>query len=423
MPSTVIWNWIDPATWTEYSFSPAQSEALEALRRSDSRGFVNFCPINPTWVADLGQMTFKDLNVPAKQNGLRRIELRPPKKQDSRRGKKRDLPITSAGDVYAQGMVSFTSQPPLTIGVELELIFPPVNNQKLRIEELEKALTSAGILCQYHREVTHDVTPHWKLLEDKSIQCSNYETAVEIVSPILTLDTLGGLRDVMTAVRGFHPKVNFSTGLHVHIGLRPAPTDFSLETVRRICLAYLDRSKEIEAYFHESRQGNKNPYCQSHDHVSRSAINSAANFDTLIATMNPDGGRYYKLNLRSLYHQPTIEFRGHHGTNYPEKAEAWVTFLVGFVHQAALTAPKTSAANDGKYVPNVINTPPGPSPTIPQPGPTIPQPGPSIPQPHIPPYQDPKIVYVIPAAPVRVVLLANAEGTAVPPLPAVILIT
>ena len=107
----------------------------------------------------------------------------------------------------SQGTHSATSSPPLTIGVELELNFPPLHGQPLRIEELQKSLEMAGIPCQYYERVTHEVTPHWKLLRDQSIKSSGQETPMEIVSPILTPGELGKLRDLMKALMKFHPLV------------------------------------------------------------------------------------------------------------------------------------------------------------------------------------------------------------------------
>ena len=66
-------------------------------------------------------------------------------------------------------------------------------------------------------------------------------------------------------------------------------------------------------------------------------IASCNSKEQLCDLINPNGDRYYKLNLINLKtgRQPTIEFRQHSATSNYAKVNAWVRFCVALVHNSA----------------------------------------------------------------------------------------
>lgn len=69
--------------------------------------------------------------------------------------------------------------------------------------------------------------------------------------------------------------------------------------------------------------------------------------------MNPNGRRYYKLNLKNLEEnypgtgKTTLEFRQHSSTSNFKKVNAWVQFCIRFVHNSTYRPKCALNESDG----------------------------------------------------------------------------
>ena len=112
-----------------------------------------------------------------------------------------------------------------TYGIEVEVISkvsPSQLQDMLRIAFQAANLNMAVRVGGYGHDINGNNRDVWNLKRDASISSddTNYPHGIEIVSPVLT--GLQGLRALKVVCEAIHEvtKVNKSTGLHVHHGVR-----------------------------------------------------------------------------------------------------------------------------------------------------------------------------------------------------------
>eukprot|EP01091_Cochliopodium_minus_P010480 TRINITY_DN2781_c0_g1_i1.p1 TRINITY_DN2781_c0_g1~~TRINITY_DN2781_c0_g1_i1.p1 ORF type:complete len:248 (-),score=46.51 TRINITY_DN2781_c0_g1_i1:33-776(-) len=161
---------------------------------------------------------------------------------------------------------------------------------------------------------------------------------MELVSPILSgREGIDNVQVVVGLLSKVDVSVNSSAGFHLHVG----SANFSLEDLKKISFQFLKYEMAFDSIFPPSRQGLNNQYCKSHllqfrnysNETIKEKIKSCFTLNYLKKFMNPQGDRYFKLNLQRTSHQsPTIEFRQHNGTSNYIKIQAWILLILHFVN-------------------------------------------------------------------------------------------
>ena len=242
---------------------------------------------------------------------------------------------------------NFHPLPPRPFGVELEL----TTSARCSLEEVRRTLS----LALPHEEVSHSTRDslagprEWRIVPDSSVACSRDEPACntfELVTPKLI--TGNGLSLVNNAVRALNESLrcsvatNASTGFHVHVEV----ANPSLAQLKSLCCAWLKYEDALDLLVHSSRRADANRYCLSNrrspslagrsNDQARDLVMACTSRAALYELLNPQGSRYFKLNLQNLAsgRQPTVEVRMHQGTSEYARIGGWVRLMVHFVEHA-----------------------------------------------------------------------------------------
>lgn len=225
----------------------------------------------------------------------------------------------------------------LTFGVEIEFIAPP---GVTRHSAARRIAADTGLEC-YDAGYTHRGTTSWKIVSDASLGATE-GSGHELVSPVLTLDTIDQIDRVCGVLASIGCSVNPSCGLHVHIGAG----GLSIPTLKRLAALYAESEEVIDSLLPPSRRGSRNGYCRSiKDSLSVAQLARATDVREIAAAVS-NGERKFKLNYLSYYKYGTVEFRHHSSTIDPVKIKNWVYFCMKMVeasqreeHLAPRTAP------------------------------------------------------------------------------------
>jgi hypothetical protein len=203
-----------------------------------------------------------------------------------------------------------------TIGVEIECY-------NVNSEQFINAVRAKGVQIMTE-SYNHDTKRHYKIVSDCSIQGNN---AIECVSPVLSSSANGlkSLKVVCEALNEVGAKVNRTTGLHVHVGLK----NIDLTHYKNLFINYIALEGVIDSFMSKSRRGNENEYCKSLHAVYVSNIKDSCSMRDIEQLF---GSRYFKLNPTSYKKHGTIEFRQHQGTTDFKKITNWVNFITKFVN-------------------------------------------------------------------------------------------
>lgn len=198
-------------------------------------------------------------------------------------------------------------------------------------------------------------TDVWKIMHDGSLSCPREHgencNKFELVSPILRGGEGLGIVDRVMRALGNIPsvKVNQSMGFHVHVNVE----NLSLAKLKNVCQNFIKYETAMDKLMPPSRR--ENQYCKSNKlAVASSVVYLAANSQYVLQKIdactsrkelgdliNPEGQKYFKLNLMPLTtkRQPTIEFRQHSSTYQRDKVKNWIRFCVAFVYNSAKYRP------------------------------------------------------------------------------------
>ena len=241
-----------------------------------------------------------------------------------------------------------------TYGIELELTSPVYQT----LPEIAQTLGALLVDSYSQGRVTSE---HWKLVPDSSIVCNPSRpdcNTFELVSPILRGgDGLSQINHKIQMLGQHNIQVNKSMGFHVHVDV----SHLTLAQLIKVCQQFGKYEQVMDTWMPPSRRtgsDQSNRYFQSIQRSTKAqleALNRCGSIDELANLVNPDGSRYYKLNLQNLVEgrQQTVEFRQHSATASYEKIANWVRFCLRLVENAAkYKAPQAFASSttlDGRF--------------------------------------------------------------------------
>lgn len=284
----------------------------------------------------------------------------------------------------------------ITIGVELEAYLYGLNPQYTELEQLKtyesvasalqplaKKLKTRASVVGVGEEQGPEVYAIFQVGEDISIDPSagsddlsrSGMLGIEIATPILRNTSWKWVIPEMTRVlkTSFKLGFNYSTGLHVHIGIGRS---YKLQDLRRISKAIVLFEKQMDAYHHVSRRESRGPgsvptfwilSCRDYslplkglsDIDMMKKIDIAANHEDegigisqLLRTINSTPGqelsklydghfshpfRGYRYNLTSIVDIGTVEFRQAIATDDGELIVDWISRVIKFVTSSIAT--------------------------------------------------------------------------------------
>lgn len=215
-------------------------------------------------------------------------------------------------------------------------------------------------------EVEDDRGRTWALMNDSSItpeakQGSRRTAAgpdhrVELVSPILNYGDIERVQEIIRTLRGAGAFANRSCGIHIHIGKER----FSARSLRN--LVNIMASKEDLIYQAlQVRSSREQQYCRKVSGRFLEGLNRQKPKElNKIADLWYEGyasqrnaryhpSRYHGLNLHSVFHGPTLEYRIFNGTTHAGRIKAYIQFCLAVSHQAlaqkSASARKTRTTN------------------------------------------------------------------------------
>ena len=162
----------------------------------------------------------------------------------------------------------------------------------------------------------------WTILRDRSVK-AEFEGkeiddniyACELVSPVLTPQSLSTLFQVIDIIKSVGGKVNETCGIHIHID-KPENFDDLMSLLRK----WIIEQQEIYDFFSVA-DWRREKYCKFYNNFP--LVTKFRDEDTLMKFMydkytEKDSEkrtlRYYGLNLHSIYTHNTVEFRIFNGT-------------------------------------------------------------------------------------------------------------
>lgn len=200
-----------------------------------------------------------------------------------------------------------------TFGVEIECLM-------MRARFIERARLN-GVRYEYQGYNHTDNRSYYKFVSDASIHGDN---PIECVSPVLEGNDSGfdSLKNCCKTLNEADAKVNRSTGLHVHIGVKGMTDTWFINIFKN----YQKLEKVIDTFMAPSRRSDNNTYCKSLSGFDfDSGINSISDVQRRLSS------RYFKVNPMSINRHGTIEFRQHQGSTDFEKISNWVRFCAKLV--------------------------------------------------------------------------------------------
>jgi len=271
---------------------------------------------------------------------------------------------------------------PYTFGVEIECfgIHPAVTAYLLR----QRGFTVTDVMNADESDPNYRNArrgsynaENWVIDGDGSIEGHFPQ---EIKSPILKgAKGISTLRKLIRTLKKIGLKVNHSTGLHVHVGIKNAEKAISPECAFEVLKRYASNQAAIEAIVHESRREGRNTYVRTikpliqrieasmnpevgcerppfawpqMNDLQRSRFLSEGSGDFYWSsdrryhvTEEPGrgnvfenldsfgnwGDHYHAVNISALNKYGTIEFRQHHGSLEAAEVCNWVLFVVNHV--------------------------------------------------------------------------------------------
>ena len=132
--------------------------------------------------------------------------------------------------------------------------------------------------------------------------------------------------------------VNFSTGLHLHLGFGSATVDQLKSLIVEMhkaepMLAALVSQSRVNDFLCDGLYANSpNQYCTPiRSQVTKKALKESTTKSALLKSVK---SRYATLNLKSMSRIQTVEFRFHNGTTDALKVVRWLSLCQQVFHQA-----------------------------------------------------------------------------------------
>lgn len=237
----------------------------------------------------------------------------------------------------------------LRFGIEIETI----GQTRARVAQAIQSVVGGTIAhvgapaCYDPWTVTDRTGRVWKVMADSSLNARR-ELQAEIVSPILRYDDIAELQEIVRAVRRAGSKVDSSTGIHIHVdGAR-----FDARAVTNL-VKIIHKQEALIEYALGIERHRLTTYCRSIDpsfmqRLEQRRPRTMEDLNRLwygyhnTAPMHYDYSRYRGLNLHSLWHLGTCEFRFFNSTLHAGKVKAYIQFVLALAAKA-LKARSASA--------------------------------------------------------------------------------
>ena len=179
----------------------------------------------------------------------------------------------------------------------------------------------------------------WKVMADSSLNADRSRQA-EVVSPILHYEDLEQLQEVVRAIRHASARVDFSTGIHVHVDA----ARFDAAAIQRLVKVVNKQERLIEHALGIS-ENRRVRWCRGIDptFLARIEQRRPATLEDLNVAwygylnrspIHYDQSRYRGLNLHNVWYRGTIEFRWFEGTLHAGKVKAYVQFVLALAAKA-----------------------------------------------------------------------------------------
>jgi len=182
----------------------------------------------------------------------------------------------------------------------------------------------------------------WKCMRDGSLSSAIH---AEVVTPILTLADMETLQNVVRALRAAGARVDFSCGVHVHVGARGLGAK---EIGNLAALVFAKDELIAEALRIDANRRAR--FCKPMAESTVVALRKATTLDAAnaiwygrqnTAPTHYDSTRYHGLNLHNVWFRGTVEFRWFNGTLHAGEIRSYVMLCLGLVNYAR-TAKKVS---------------------------------------------------------------------------------
>lgn len=187
----------------------------------------------------------------------------------------------------------------------------------------------------------------WKCVSDASLA----NGGCEVVSPICYYKDIQIIEDIVDILKGLGAKVNYRTGIHIHIGakklnasqLRNLVNTFSVHENMVFRALEVDSEREMD-YCHKTnakflKELNENRP-SSREALFNLWYRILSPFDSRDKHYNPS--RYYAVNLHATYSKGTVEFRMFNSILEKEKVASYIIFCMAVIAQA-IEAKKVSS--------------------------------------------------------------------------------
>lgn len=187
----------------------------------------------------------------------------------------------------------------------------------------------------------------WKCVSDASLA----NGGCEVVSPICYYKDIQIIEDIVDILKGLGAKVNYRTGIHIHIGakklnasqLRNLVNTFSAHENMVFRALEVDSEREMD-YCHKTnakflKELNENRP-SSREALFNLWYRILSPFDSREKHYNPS--RYHAINLHATYSKGTVEFRMFNSTLEKEKVASYIIFCMAVIAQA-IEAKKVSS--------------------------------------------------------------------------------
>ena len=234
----------------------------------------------------------------------------------------------------------------VNFGVEIE--FTGIHRREVA-ETLSEYFKTNYIRTATIFEVEDDLRRKWKLVRDNSIRVEAKEEHIygsdmyknELVTPILNVDDIDSLKDIISLLNEKGSIVNDSCGLHVHVGAE----SHEITSLKRLLIFWINHQNIFLEYF-KTNQRSREKYCKLiplsiKEYLSTNKDITDDEFKEMWYKDYDDKptkynkSRYQSLNLNTLYTIGTIEFRIGRGSLDYEYIEEYIIFCI-LISQKAL---------------------------------------------------------------------------------------
>ena len=250
-----------------------------------------------------------------------------------------------AADGLPKGVQDFWVYPDQTFGVEIELTSSDWDEDGVFEEEGSRIideLTFCLGVQKVYQHLSYDgagISTQWNVEWDGSC-------GWEVVSPVL--QGIEGIQELTTALNALNEltkdspqnrlTVNFTTGLHLHLGARSTTLGqlkslvLEVHKAEPMLGALVSQSRINEFQYTGSYKGVPNEYCMPiRTQITKKSMKEITRKQVFLRKIN---SRYSTVNLKPMLSQKTVEFRLHNGTTDAIKVIRWLSICQQLFHQA-----------------------------------------------------------------------------------------